>query len=215
MRQCDDAGCRNYDLVVTDLVLFFAVVATSYVWLALEVVLLVRDRVRGMGSTARDRASRRLNFLAIVVTIVLAEAVGIVVLVNPQSALRLPGSPGAVVCPSTGLAIMWLGLVVRLWAILVLGRAFRTTVEVHAGQQVVERGPYRWIRHPSYTGLLLLAIGFGLAMDSWISLLVALVIPILAVAWRISVEEHVLVETLGVAYERYRTRTKRLIPYVW
>jgi protein-S-isoprenylcysteine O-methyltransferase Ste14 len=57
---------------------------------------------------------------------------------------------------------MWLGLTIRLWAIVALGRAFRTTVEVDAGQAVVSTGPYRWVRHPSYSGLLLIVTGFGL-----------------------------------------------------
>lgn len=80
---------------MTDLVLFFAVIATAYVWLALEVVLLVRDGVRGMGSTGRDRGSRRLNFLVIVVTIVVAEVVAVIV---PDAKDLTPRSCGPETC---------------------------------------------------------------------------------------------------------------------
>ncbi|MFL6122478.1 methyltransferase family protein, partial [Actinophytocola sp.] len=134
---------------------------------------------------------------------------------HPEDGLRLPGPRDAEGYLIAGVVTMWLGLLLRLWAILVLGRAFRTTVEVDAGQQVTRHGPYRWVRHPSYTGLLLLAVGSGLAWDNWISLVLTLVLPVLALAWRISVEERVLVEVLGPPYESYRARTKRLLPGLW
>ena len=110
---------------------------------------------------------------------------------------------------------MGLGLIVRVWAITTLGRSFRTTVEVDAGQPVVQRGPYRWIRHPSYTGVLLLAAGYGLAMGNWLSLLIAVAVPVAAMLRRIGVEEAALTETLGRPYELYRTHTKRLVPGLW
>ena len=59
---------------------------------------------------------------------------------------------------------MWLGLALRVWAIATLGGAFRTTVEVEPGQTVVSSGPYVWVRHPSYAGLLLIVAGFGAAL---------------------------------------------------
>jgi len=68
------------------------------------------------------------------------------------------------------LIVMWLGLAIRIWAIAVLGNAFRTTVEVDPGQRVVSTGPYEWVRHPSYTGLLLIVSGFGLAEGNWLAL---------------------------------------------
>lgn len=188
-------------------------IMTSYLWVALEIVLLVRDRVRGKGSAERDRGSRLINFLLVVAAVLGAEVVATAV--DPDGALRLPGPPGAVGYPIAGVVVMWLGLGLRLWAILVLGRAFRTTVEVDAGQRVVRHGPYRWVRHPSYTGLLLLAVGTGIAWDNWVSLALTLVLPVLALTWRIAVEERVLVEVLGPPYESYRASTKRLVPGLW
>ena len=114
-----------------------------------------------------------------------------------------------------GLVIIWLGLAIRVWAIVVLGRAFRTTVEVDADQAVVSRGPYRWVRHPSYTGLLLIAAGFGLAFSNWPGLAICLVLPAAAMLRRIQVEESELTRVLGDPYRAYRDRTKRLIPGVW
>ena len=193
----------------------FAVYITSWIWLALEVSLRVRDRITRRGSTSRDGATRRTIMLMIVPAILAATAAGY--LVPAPSPLRLPGAgPGPVPWPvAAGLAVMWLGLAVRIWAIAVLGRSFRTTVEIDADQPVVARGPYRWVRHPAYTGVLLLAAGYGLAMGNWLSLLITVTVPAVAMLQRIGVEETALVETLGRPYEVYRTRTKRLVPGLW
>jgi protein-S-isoprenylcysteine O-methyltransferase Ste14 len=95
-----------------------------------------------------------------------------------------------------------------------LGAAFRTTVEVDPGQAVVTRGPYRWVRHPSYTGLLLIVVGFSLAAGNWLSPVAALlVIP--AFIRRIHVEEAELERVLGDAYRRYEAGTARLVPGIW
>jgi protein-S-isoprenylcysteine O-methyltransferase Ste14 len=97
----------------------------------------------------------------------------------------------------------------------VLGRSFRTTVEVDAGQQVGTGGPYRWVRHPSYTGILLIAAGLGLAGGTWPGLAICLVLPPVAMLLRIRVEEAALSRVLGEPYRAYRRRTKRLIPGLW
>jgi protein-S-isoprenylcysteine O-methyltransferase Ste14 len=186
-----------------------AIDITSWLWLALEVGLRIRDRITHRGSTGRDGATRRAIMVMIVPAILIATAVSY--LLPAHIPLRLPG-PGPV---AAGLAIMGLGLIVRVWAITTLGRSFRTTVEVDAGQPVVQRGPYRWIRHPSYTGVLLLAAGYGLAMGNWLSLLIAVTVPVAAMLRRIGVEEAALTETLGRPYELYRTHTKRLVPGLW
>src|SRR5438477_504234 len=79
-----------------------------------------------------------------------------------RSLLRMPEP-----LRDAGVVVMWLGIALRAWAIVALGAAFRTTVEVDPGQAVIARGPYRWIRHPSYTGLLVIVAGFGLVAGSW------------------------------------------------
>jgi protein-S-isoprenylcysteine O-methyltransferase Ste14 len=62
---------------------------------------------------------------------------------------------------------MAVGIAIRQWAVMVLGRYFTTNVRVHPGQTVVEEGPYRWVRHPSYTGMLITFVGIGLALWNW------------------------------------------------
>jgi protein-S-isoprenylcysteine O-methyltransferase Ste14 len=182
---------------------------TTLAWLALEAWLLVRDGIRGKGGTALDRGTRTL---AQVVTVVAAVGAGVAHGVLQHDAGWQFGSRGLTVA---GLLVMWAGLGLRIWAIRVLGHSFRTTVEVDPGQQVVDRGPYRWIRHPSYTGILLIVAGLGLAYGNWLSLALLLVLSAAGLLPRIAVEERVLTSTLGRPYAEYRTHTKRLVPGLW
>jgi protein-S-isoprenylcysteine O-methyltransferase Ste14 len=110
---------------------------------------------------------------------------------------------------------VWVGLAVRVWAVLTLGGSFRTYVEVDADQAVVTHGPYRWVRHPSYTGLLLIALGFGLGIGNWLSLAICVAVPLLGLLPRIAVEEAEMVRVLGDEYRRYQRETYRLIPRLW
>ena len=111
-----------------------------------------------------------------------------------------------------GLALILLGLAIRWAAILVLGGSFTVNVSVAPGQRVIRRGPYRYVRHPSYTGSLLAFLGLGVSLGNWVGL-VALFLPILAgFLYRIRVEERALVESLGEEYLEYRRATKRLLP---
>jgi protein-S-isoprenylcysteine O-methyltransferase Ste14 len=182
-------------------------------WLVLELVLVLRDRRRRLGGTDQDRGTRALNAVLIGGAVVAADL--FLWLIGPHSPLRIVSSPARDRLVLAGLLLAWLGLALRVWAIAVLGRSFRTTVEVGAGQDLVARGPYRWVRHPSYTGLLMTAAGFGLACDTWPGLALCLLLPLIALLRRIRVEETVLVATIGQPYRAYQDRTKRLIPGLW
>jgi protein-S-isoprenylcysteine O-methyltransferase Ste14 len=112
------------------------------------------------------------------------------------------------------LILMAVGIILRQWAVLVLGRYFSETVAVQEGQKVVDTGPYRYIRHPAYTGVLIVFLGIGLAIQSWGATLLLLVVFALAYGYRISVEEKALASELGDEYVRYMKGTKRLIPFI-
>jgi protein-S-isoprenylcysteine O-methyltransferase len=113
-----------------------------------------------------------------------------------------------------GAIVASIGLALRLRAIHVLGKSFTATVAVREDQPVVCSGPYRWIRHPSYTGAMLTALGVILALGSLAGFVAfgALVVP--AYLYRIAVEERLLLDRLGEAYSEYRRQTWRLVPWV-
>jgi protein-S-isoprenylcysteine O-methyltransferase Ste14 len=169
---------------------------TLAVWALLEVAVRIAEAVRGKGRREHDRATR--------VWIALSLAAAIAVALVARSTPRV-----------AGVAVMWLGLALRAWAIIALGASFRTTVEVDPGQAVVTRGPYRWIRHPSYTGLLVIVAGFGLAAGGWLSFAACVFLPLPAIVRRIHVEEAELERVLGDAYRGYASGRARLIPRLW
>jgi protein-S-isoprenylcysteine O-methyltransferase len=116
---------------------------------------------------------------------------------------------------AAGLGLLVAGIWIRVWAIRELGRFFTYAVVVHEGHTVVDTGPYRRVRHPSYTGLLMAMLGLGLGLGTWLSIPVCLVPPLAGFSWRLVTEERVLAAELGEPYRAYMRRTRRLVPGVW
>jgi protein-S-isoprenylcysteine O-methyltransferase Ste14 len=86
---------------------------------------------------------------------------------------------------------------------------------VRRAHRVVTGGPYRWLRHPSYSGGLLALFGLGLTFGNWLSALVLLILPLAAYLWRIRVEEEVLGSSLGPEYVEFTRTRRRLVPWLW
>jgi protein-S-isoprenylcysteine O-methyltransferase len=156
---------------------------------------------------ANDRGSMRLIWVVIVCAVALA------VVASTYRAAGLPLSAGMQALAAAILLVG--GLMLRWTAILTLGRYFTANVAVQADQAVVATGPYRYLRHPSYTGLLLAFLGLGVFFGNWLSLAVLMVPITLALVYRIRIEESVLAEALGPACVRHAASTKRLVPWVW
>jgi protein-S-isoprenylcysteine O-methyltransferase Ste14 len=187
----------------TAALIFFVVYA---LWLFSELVIggiIPRSRRHGTPIRYEDRSSRRLISLSMLLSLAIAflfAASGIASL--PSGAFYL------------GIGLMIAGILLRQWSIAVLGRYFSRTVGVQEGQVVVDRGPYRLVRHPSYTGTLLIMVGLGFVLQSWGAVLVLIAFFGVTFGYRIHVEEDVLTSKLGDEYVAYAKRTKRLIPYV-
>ena len=105
------------------------------------------------------------------------------------------------------------GLALRWYSIWLLGSSFTCEVTTRPDQEVVQSGPYRWIRHPSYTGGLLTILGVLVCCANFASL-AALVFAAAGYAYRIKIEERALAMNLGSPYRDYMRRTKRLIPFL-
>jgi protein-S-isoprenylcysteine O-methyltransferase Ste14 len=114
-----------------------------------------------------------------------------------------------------GCACLAAGIGLRLAAAAVLRRQFTTMVTIVTQHRLIENGPYRWVRHPAYSGLLLSLLGLGLTSGNWVSLAVALALPPAAILYRIRVEERMLLRYFGPAYADYMRRTKRLAPGIY
>ena len=116
---------------------------------------------------------------------------------------------------SAGVILILLGVALRWYAIWILGRYFTRDVAVSADQKVVQIGPYRYMRHPAYSGTFLTMLGVGLAMTNWASLVALLTCVFLGHMYRVSVEEKALSQTIGQPYVEYMHRTRRFIPFVF
>src|SRR5262249_31291571 len=115
----------------------------------------------------------------------------------------------------SGVIIMVMGLIVRFWANKSLGAFYTRTLLIIEDQGVVERGPYRVIRHPGYLGVLLMWVGAGLATVNWLVVTIVLSMMLAAYRYRIQSEETMLVTTLGEQYKEYMARTWKLIPFLY
>jgi len=114
-----------------------------------------------------------------------------------------------------GLTLMCAGIALRQWAIATLGDFFTVDVRVRPGQTVVATGPYRWVRHPSYTGLIATFVGIGLALGNWAALAALAVVPTMGLVVRIFVEERLLLSRLGEPYRGFAATRARLFPGLW
>ena len=116
---------------------------------------------------------------------------------------------------TVGVAVMVAGQILRWLSIAILGRFFTTYVAIRSDHHVVESGPYRFVRHPSYTGILVIHVGAALCFGNALSA-IALLVPVwLALGNRMRIEEAALAEALGPAYREYMARTKRLVPGIY
>ena len=184
-------------------------VASLLIWRVMEAIVDIRTfkRLR-TGARRQDKGSHA-------VILVLAVA-GI--LLGLLLAYKVPATTiisGSMFFFWLGIFLLYAGIALRFYAIAVLGAFFTTSVAVASKQTVIETGPYRFIRHPSYTGFLLTWLGLGLSLtNNWLSLLVMMGCALIGFSYRIRVEERVLQEQLGLPYQEYMRRTKRLIPFV-
>jgi len=114
-----------------------------------------------------------------------------------------------------GVAVMICGIIFRQYVIAILGKFFTAQVQIQANHELIKAGPYRYIRHPSYLGILILALGLGIALANWISLLLCIVLPLIGIMRRIKVEEKELEKYFGKQYQDYRRSTRAFIPYIY
>jgi protein-S-isoprenylcysteine O-methyltransferase len=173
------------------------------VWGCCELVVMVLKHARGSDSR-RDRGSIAVLF----VTITIASIAG------SMAKRYLPARIGDGSL-WIGLALVVIGFIVRAIAIATLWRYFTYAVSIREGHELVERGLYRFIRHPSYTGLLLAFIGLGFAKGNWLSVVIIAAGAFAGFSYRIAVEESALTGHFGDRYRDYMQRTKRLIPGIY
>jgi protein-S-isoprenylcysteine O-methyltransferase len=178
-----------------------------YGWTASEIVIAVATRTRQSGGKVRDRGSMLVMWAAIVSAITAAEFIGHMPFARIMN--------GAYWLMLAAIVVIVAGLMLRWTAILSLGKAFSANVAIRPEQAIYQSGLYRYLRHPSYTGLLLVFVAIALHERNWLAAAVVLLPTTAAVLYRIHVEEAALREAFGAGYAAYSKTTWRLIPGIY
>jgi protein-S-isoprenylcysteine O-methyltransferase len=171
-----------------------------------EFALLLWKRSGGNARSA-DRGSLGMIWVVILACVLVATLV----------AINLPQAHSEFLyrLRAVGGALFTVGLVLRWYSIFYLGRFFTVNVAIASDHQVIDTGPYRFVRHPSYTGALLAFIGLGITYANWLALIIMVLPALAAFMRRMGVEEAALSQALGERYTHYMARTRRLIPGVY
>jgi len=119
--------------------------------------------------------------------------------------------PASVAIAVLGALLTMLGVAFACWARYVLGRNWNSVVQVKQDHELIQSGPYRWVRHPIYTGLLLAFVGTAMAIGEWRGLICVVIVAV-SFWFKLKLEERWMRDNFGVAYENYMQRTKALIP---
>jgi protein-S-isoprenylcysteine O-methyltransferase Ste14 len=168
-------------------------------------------RARSVRAEVSDRNSTLVVSLSAIIPVL-----GFCLAIKSSSSLpawlRAAVTPGLPAIAWAGVAMGFLGLAIRLWSVLTLRERYTKTLLVQTDQVVERNGPYRWVRHPGYLGSLLVLNGIALASGNWLVLLFSLVATLSAYAYRIRVEDRMLVGALGQPYADYRRQVRALFP---
>jgi protein-S-isoprenylcysteine O-methyltransferase len=176
-------------------------------WGVSEIILGVKTRARSAAADVRDRGSLAIMWLTITASLVAGVAF------RTLSATRIHFSSRRMfaIC----LILLITGAAIRWTAILTLGRWFTSNVAIGQGHRIIQTGLYGYIRHPSYTGMLLAFAALAFAQQNWFSITIIMVPITAAVLYRIRVEEAALIEAFGKDYLNYCKSTRRLVPGVY
>jgi protein-S-isoprenylcysteine O-methyltransferase Ste14 len=178
-----------------------------YGWTASEIYIAIATRTRSGGGQRFDRGSMAILWITILAAITAGEWI---------SAATAPNMFGGGHWLKTAAVVVLItGIVVRWTAILSLGKAFSANVAIRDSQTVYRKGLYQFVRHPSYSGLLLVFVAIALHERNWLSAAVVMIPTTLALLYRIQVEEAALRQAFGEQYESYCRTTKRLIPGIY
>jgi len=170
-------------------------------WVAGEIFIAIATRTRRADAKVQDRGTQVLLWIVIIAALTLSGWLQNILHHDMPRTLR-----------PISLALLVAGLVIRIAAILTLGRSFTANVATHAAQTLERRGLYRIVRHPSYLGMEIIFLAIGLHARNWICLAICFIPPTLAVLYRIHVEEIALRSLFGEEYVAYSRTVKKLIP---
>ena len=182
------------------------IIAVSYLYGCFEVFMNLRQRSKSKVTTSSDKSSSWLLYGLITVGYALSFSIG---------ATKIGRIYDWNTFFAIGMALVVIGLMIRIHSILTLKQYFTYSVTKVENQKITETGLYKFIRHPGYLGQLIIFIGISTSISNWLSILLMLIPITIGYIYRIKVEERFMLEQLGEGYLNYQERTKRLIPMIY
>jgi protein-S-isoprenylcysteine O-methyltransferase len=170
-------------------------------------LIFVRARRANKYAEQKDQGSLRWIILVIFGSVICGK---LAKMLFPQATLE-----ALLQLAPVGIAIFLCGVVLRWTSVIYLGRFFTIDVAIAPDQKVIDTGPYRHIRHPSYTGLIMIFLGMGICTGNAIAVVIYVLPMVFALLHRIAIEEAALSDAFGSRYTDYLGRTKRLIPFMY
>jgi protein-S-isoprenylcysteine O-methyltransferase Ste14 len=178
----------------------------AFAWTFLPESRIVARRNEGW-ATSQDAYSKA--------ALMLAQVIGMCIAFTIALTVRFGALPHPMLFFWVGVVALIVGSLLRRHCRSMLGSSFTGTVIVNPNHAIIERGAYRYVRHPSYTAALVIFFGIGSALANWISFTTLLVIVVIAFFYRVNVEERALVAVVGDPYRHYMQRTKRFVPFLY
>ena len=190
--------------------LIYTLIITAFYWgwIAFEIWLVAREHETTINNS-EDRGTRNNIILWWSVGII----VGIFAIPNLLPRLKIPGKGKMLF--ATGIFFIVAGILLRCLSVRKLGKFFRSKIVIQEKHTLIKTGPYKYLRNPSYTGVILTLIGFGFGIGNWLSLIFLFIIGLVSFVRRISFENQALSKKFGNEYEEYKKKTWALIPYIW
>jgi protein-S-isoprenylcysteine O-methyltransferase Ste14 len=179
-----------------------------YVWAFLPEWKVVRGGLEGAKRPdSKDSGSMRVLLGGMWIVLLVAVSLAFVRAWMFPQRMQLP-------LFAIGISSILLGSLLRRYCFRTLGEYFTGDVRASADQRVIDTGPYRLVRHPSYTAGIMMFSGIGLALGNWVSFALITIGAIATYVYRVSVEERALLSTIGEPYRNYMKERKRFIPYI-
>ena len=182
------------------------IISVSYLYGLFEVFMNLRQRGRSRVTSSGDKGSLWLLYGLITLGYALSFSIGAT-------------KTGRVYQWNTfftiGMALIAIGLTVRIHSILTLKQFFTYSVAKVENQKIIESGLYKFIRHPGYLGQFIIFIGISTSISNWLSMLLMMIPVTFGYIYRIKVEERFMRDQLGTDYLEYQKRTKRIIPMIY
>jgi protein-S-isoprenylcysteine O-methyltransferase Ste14 len=183
------------------------ILPVSFLWMASEIILAIVKRADAGASKGQDRASLRILWITITISVVLGINIG-------MRHIGLISSAGYLIS-LVGLILIVIGLIFRWVAVLTLKRYFTVNVAIVDDHKIIDMGIYRKIRHPAYCGSLISFLGLGLSFSNYLTPLIIFIPIFFAFRYRMKIEEAALLNAFGEKYQSYMQKTNRLVPGVY